>query len=199
MRLQRLLAQGLAATAPLWPDIRTAYGWVHRVAHLLDPARGLDATTVQEEVRAVLAEMTEHQAAAGTLAPAIAHFGKVTASYWPGLFHCYVVDGLPRTNNDLEHIFGSVRYHERRATGRKQGAPGLVVRGAVRLIAAVATPTGGWRPEFLRPLDLGAWRQLRQELEQRHSARRAQHRFRRDPAAYLVAAEALLLKQSLPP
>jgi hypothetical protein len=154
---------------------------------------------VQQEVGEVLAEMVDHRDAAGTLAPAITHFLKVTRSYWPGLFHCYDVAGVPRTNNDLEHLFGSVRYRERRATGRKQGTPGLVVRGAVRLIAAVATPTGGWRPEFLRPLDLGAWRQVRQELDSRHAARRAQHRFRRDPAAYLAAAEALLLKQSLPP
>jgi hypothetical protein len=193
VRLQRLLAKGLAATAGLWPDSRTAYGWVYRVAHLLDPARGVDLTAVQQEVSAVLSELAEHRAEAGTRAPAIAHFLKVTASYWPGLFHGDAVADLPRTNNDLEQLFGSARSHERRATGRKQGMPGLVVRGAVRLIAAVGTPALGWRPEFLRPLDLGAWRQLRQELEQRHRARRAQHRFRRDPAALLVAAEALLL------
>lgn len=142
----------------------------------------------------MLAEMAARQAEAGALAPAIAHFLKVTTSYWPGLFHCYDVAGLPPTNNDLEHLFGSVRYRERRATGRKHGAPGLVVRGAVRLIAAVATPAAGWCAELLRPLDLSAWRQLRQEVEQRQRARRAQHRFRRDPAAYLAAVEALLLK-----
>lgn len=183
----------------MWPDIAVAYAWVHRIARLLDPARGVDAGTRQREVGEVLVEMAERQADAGTLAPAIAHFLKVTTSYGPGLFHCYDVVGLPRTNNDLEHLFGSVRYRERRATGRKHGAPSLVVRGAVRLIAAVATPAQGWRPDLLRPLDLGAWRQLRQQLAQHHTARRAQHRFRRDPAGYLAAAEALLLKQSLPP
>ena len=99
----------------------------------------------------------------------------------------------------LEQLFGTVRSRERRVTRRKRGAPSLVVRGAVRLIAAMVTPAQGWRPELLRPLDLGAWRQLRQELEQRHAARRAQRRFRHDPAADLAAAEALLLKQSLPP
>jgi hypothetical protein len=33
----------------------------------------------------------------------------VTKSYWSGLFFCYDVSDLPRTNNDLEHIFGSTR------------------------------------------------------------------------------------------
>jgi hypothetical protein len=49
-------------------------------------------------------------------------FRKVTASYWPGLFHCYDVPDLPRTNNDLEHYFGSARYAKRRATGRKSAS-----------------------------------------------------------------------------
>jgi hypothetical protein len=38
----------------------------------------------------------------GLLAAAAAHFAKVTASYWPGLFCCYDVPDLPRTNNALE-------------------------------------------------------------------------------------------------
>jgi hypothetical protein len=197
-RLHRLVAKGLAATASLWPDIRTAYRWVHQVADLLRNRDGHDGATVQRQLQEVLATMEEEQAQAGTLASALAHFQRVTRSYWPGLFHCYAVDGLPRTNNDLEQLFGSTRYHERRATGRKQGAPGLVVRGAVRIVAAVATPAAGWPGEWLRPRDLGAWRQLRAEMEPRHQARRSQLRFRRDSPAYLAAAEALLLKPSLP-
>src|SRR3712207_9435478 len=57
----------------------------------------------------------------------------------PGLFHCYAVPDLPRTNNGLEQLFGSQRYHERRATGRKAASPAAVLRGEVRLIAATAT------------------------------------------------------------
>jgi hypothetical protein len=30
------------------------------------------------------------------------HFLRVSRSYWPGLFHCYDVEDLPRTNNDLD-------------------------------------------------------------------------------------------------
>ncbi len=35
----------------------------------------------------------------------------VTKSYWPGLFACYGSADIPRTNNDLEHLFGSGRSH----------------------------------------------------------------------------------------
>jgi hypothetical protein len=66
---------------------------------------------------------TCHRAEAGSLVGAVEHFLKVARSYRPGLFRCYAVAGLPRTNNDLEQMFGSQRYHERRATGRKTASP----------------------------------------------------------------------------
>ena len=136
---------------------------------------------------------------AGSLSSAITHFLKVTKSYEPGLYHCYEVPGLPRTNNDLEHYFGSARYQERRATGRKRASPALVVRGSVRMIASVATHSHPFSGSELRPQDCDRWRELRRELHYRHEVRRAGLRFRRNPAAYLAKIEDQLLKLSLPP
>src|SRR3712207_9555722 len=85
------------------------------------------------------AAMARHRARAGDLAGAIDHFCKVTRSYRPGLFHCYAVPDLPRTNNGLEQLFGSQRHHERRASGRRTASPAAVLRGEVRLISATAT------------------------------------------------------------
>src|SRR5205807_2034671 len=78
-------------------------------------------------------------AKAGPLAGAVDHFLKVTRSYRPGLFHCYAVADLPRTDNDLERLFGSYRRHERRATGRKANSSATVLRGPVRLTAGLVT------------------------------------------------------------
>jgi hypothetical protein len=197
--LEAVLTRGLTATAAAWPAIRLAYGWVHQAAHLLTPAEERRVELRRREYRALLAEMSRRRAEAGRLAPAIGHFLRVTKSYWPGLFHCYEVPDLPRTNNDLEHFFGSARYQERRATGRKFAAPGTVVRGAVRLVAAVATRLKPFSAAELRPTQLPAWQRLRRDLAQRHEARRAQHRFRRAPEAYLAQAEAILLQSALPP
>jgi hypothetical protein len=69
---------------------------------------------------------------------------------------------LPRTNNDPEHCFGSVRYHERRATGRRGTVPGVVVRGSVRVVAAVATRFQHFSASDLRPDDHAAWLELRE-------------------------------------
>ncbi len=142
--------------------------------------------------------MTRWEPSAGALAGAVAHFRKVTRSYWPGLFHTYDVGGLPRTNNDLEHLFGSTRYRERRASGRKVASPALVLRGSVRVLAVVATPPMGLGAAALAPANLTAWRALRARLEQRHETRRAQLRFRRDPATYLRRLEEQLLQSALP-
>jgi hypothetical protein len=142
--------------------------------------------------------MARERATVGPLEPAVGHFLKVTKSYWRGLFHCYEFPDLPRTNNDLEQVFGSVRHHERRATGRKGASPGAVVRGAVRLIAAVATRLCAFGSAQLCPHDLEAVAQVRREVAQREEARRAQLRFRRDPKTYLEQAEQLLLRATLP-
>lgn len=175
-----------------------AYGWVHQAAHLLANADQRSAEEVRAAHAAVLAHMRAHRAEAGRLAPAVGHFLKVSASYAPGLFHCYTVAGLPPTNNDLEQFFGAARHHERRVTGRKKASPTLVVRGPVRLVAHLATRLGPVTPALLRPRDLGQWTTLRQTLAYRHEARRTQLRFRRDSAAYLAALEERLLKPTLP-
>jgi hypothetical protein len=125
-------------------------------------------------------------------------FYKVTRSYWRGLFHCYDMPEVPRTNNELEQYFGAARHHERRATGHKRPTSGLVVRGSVRLVAAVATQLREWSGQALRPSSVAAWRQLRKQLEVRHEARRASHRFRKDPDRYLAHLEAQLLPTGLP-
>lgn len=182
----------------MWPPIRIAYGWVHQVAQVLGNAEGRAAAEVRQAFDRLLTTMAAEEARLGTLAPAIAHFRKVSASYGPHLFHCYAVPDLPRTTNDLEHFFGSARYHERRATGRKFAAPGAVVRGAVRLVAAVATRQRPFEASHLRPATPDAWRSLRRTLEQRHAARRCQFRFRRRPLEYLAELEAALLKPTLP-
>ncbi len=142
--------------------------------------------------------MTAAHDTLGWLAPAVAQFRKVTASYDAGLFHCYDVPDLPPTNNALEQYFGAARYHERRATGRKGASPGLVVRGAVRLLAAVATRSQPCADTDLAPADLAAWRALRGQLQARQAARCAQRRFRTDPVAYLTTLEHALCQPCLP-
>jgi hypothetical protein len=199
-RLQQLLRRGLEETAGLFPPVREAFKWVKRVARILKNQDQLPAPKVRRRLVQLLVRM--RRVAAATEEPSVQkglrHFLKVTKSYWPGLFGCYASSDLPRTNNDLEHAFGSHRYHERRASGRRRASPGLVVLGSARVISSLATRL---RPEeglVLRPGYVPRWRELRAELEARRESRRKQRRFRHDPASYLTGLEQKCLQLLLP-
>jgi hypothetical protein len=171
---------------------------VHRAAHILGNEAGEDAAMVQRRFDGLVAAMARHRASAGDLAGAIDHFCKVTRSYRPGLFHCYAVPELPRTNNGLEQLFGSQRHHERRSTGRKMASPAAVLRGEVRLIAATATRLHPPEARDLGRVSRDRWRGLRERLDQRRHARTLRTRFRRDPGAYLAALEQQACQSALP-
>ena len=103
-----------------------------RAAALLADVAGRAGTAVKASDRGLLGAMARHAGGAGSLSGALGPFQEVTRSYWPGLSHCSDVPELPRTDNDLEQLFGAHRYHARRCSGRTVASPGLVVRGSVR-------------------------------------------------------------------
>lgn len=123
------------------------------------------------------------------LREAAAHFVKVTNSYGKDLFHCYRIADLPRTNNALEQAFGSLRYHERRASGRKVASPSLVLNGCVRMATAVATRTRTVTQDMLARVPHAQWRAKRADLERRRQARCLRFRFRKNPLEYLAGLE----------
>jgi hypothetical protein len=193
-----LIGRGLERTAALWPDIERADAWVHRAAHILNNRDEDSAEIVRRRFDGLLAAMHRHRGRAGVLADAVGHFRKVARSHRPGLFHCYAVPGLPRTNNDLEQLFGAQRYHERRASGRKAASPATVLRGEVRLIAATATRLRPIAARELGRVNRDTWTDLRRRLDQRRHARTLRTRFRRDPDAYLAALEQRACQLVLP-
>jgi hypothetical protein len=177
--------------------VRVAFPWVHAAARILNNEEALGAQEVCTRLQALLDVMARDREKAGALTAAVGRFLKVSRSYWPGLFHCYSVEGVPRTNNDLEQFFGSSRHHERRATGRKGASLGLVLRGSVRLVAGAATRLRSRSGAELQPRDPARWKQLRQQLEARRHVRRRGLHFRRDPKAYLGNLEEQLDKLAL--
>jgi hypothetical protein len=191
--LQQLLGKGLQSTATLWPPLQSAYQLVHQAEQILANPEQHTGAQVRERYLAYIRQMQEQKADVGPLGEAIEHFCHITDNFAAGLFHCYDVEGLPRTNNELEHCFGVARVHERRATGRRGAIAGVVVRGSVRVITAVVTKEQSFSVQDLQPSDSQRWRELRTHLQQCEETRRRQFRFRKDPAAYLAALEAQLL------
>jgi hypothetical protein len=49
-----ILVKGLEATAASWPEVRVAFGWVHRAAAILRNTEGLDAAAVRRRYRGLV-------------------------------------------------------------------------------------------------------------------------------------------------
>jgi hypothetical protein len=196
-----MLGRAFAHTAALWPEVAHGARWVREAAAILDNAEQDGAEAVTERYQAWLAQLeqeSQQPAHSAPLRAAARHFLKVSRSYAPGLFHCYRIEGLPRTNNDLEHTFGSLRYHERRSSGRKVGSPSLVLQGCLRLPTALFTRRQLVTLDLLASVPVEHWRTRRNESRQRQQAYRLRYRFRKNPAAYLAALEADCSKLCLP-
>ena len=73
------------------------------------------------------------------------------------------------------------------------------MRGAVRIVASVASQRYHFRGPDLQLYDLAQWRTLRTQVTARHEARREHYRFRKDPVEYLAALEEKLCQQTMRP
>jgi hypothetical protein len=97
--------------------------------HLLDPARQLNqqpgtSENVAQAVECYLAELKAEVARGHEQADhaVVAHIEQTLRSHWWGLFPCYDVNGLPRTNNELERFLRRIKTGQRRITGHKSTA-----------------------------------------------------------------------------
>lgn len=182
----------------MWSPVKIGFDLVHRAAGILKNREALAGSAVADRYQRLIDDAGGQATEAGKLKAGIEHFVKVTESYRPGLFHCYDVADLPRTNNALEQLFGSTRHHERRCTGRKVASPSLVLRGSVRVVAGLGTRDRTYLGEELAPKQIENWRAVRARLEKRRQTRVLRRRFRHNPTGYLQELEDVLLKPALP-
>jgi hypothetical protein len=123
-RLARLRA-GLRAALPSFAtehqELQQGATWVRDIDCILTPPG--DHPTTGTQVAQQLRVYLDGLFALPDLSPRLdafrCHLNKVSASYWPGLFHCYDVEGLPRTNNGLESHFRDTQRRLLRTTGQK--------------------------------------------------------------------------------
>ena len=125
------------------------------------------------------------------LRPKVEHLVTVLRRLGPGLYHCYDVPGLPRTDNDLEPFYRRVKADQRRITGRKR-ADAFVVRVggfAVYATAAEHTSTANLL-QALATVPADAWQRERVILRANQERQTKMRRFRLHRAAYLADLEA---------
>ena len=119
------LYQGLqAAVSPLTETSHALYhgaAWLRDIAYILEPvpSHPLKAEEVARQLRCYLDTLQRQPQVSRAFETFGHHRDTVSRSYWPGLFHCYEVPGLPRTNNELESHFRETRRRLLRTTGQQ--------------------------------------------------------------------------------
>jgi hypothetical protein len=119
------LYQGLqAALSPFAETYQTLHqgaSWLRDIAYILEPVATYPSTAeeVARQLRGYLDTVQRQPKITLTLEAFGRHLDLVSRSYWPGLFHCYGMAGLPRTNNELESHFRDTRRRLLRTTGQQ--------------------------------------------------------------------------------
>ncbi len=117
------LQTALAPFAPRAHDIDQGAVWLRDIADILGPPGdpAFSSTQVAGWLQGYLGSLGRQDRESALLADFALHVNKVSNSYWAGLFHCYEVEGLARTNNDLESHFRDLQHRLLRTTGQKGG------------------------------------------------------------------------------
>jgi hypothetical protein len=133
-QLRQGLQIGLQAAQAEYTLLRQAANWLEKISDLLDPEGKpyRKATQVQQELSDCLKEIQIQSSENPRLQAFYKVIEKTTHSYESGLFHCYDLPDLPRTNNDRESEFRDLNRRLLSTTGQK----GLVRR--------VLQRTGAW-------------------------------------------------------
>jgi hypothetical protein len=126
LALHHGLQTALQSAQATYSIVREAANWLEHIATLLDPEQTPTRSGIQvcQDLFAYLAKIQANRFRDPMLRNSFRIILKITRSYAPGLFHCYDVPGLPRTNNDRESDFRALGRRLLRTTGQK----GLTLR-----------------------------------------------------------------------
>ena len=121
VQLYQGLQSALSPFAQTYQDLQQGAAWLRDIAYILEPTspQALKGEQVAEQLSDYLGAIRCQSEVSPAIYDFGLHLGKVSRSYWPGLFHCYEVPGLPRTHNEIESLFRDAGRQMLRSTGQK--------------------------------------------------------------------------------
>jgi hypothetical protein len=166
-------------------DLREAHTWLRRIAdclryppsdHASEPS--LTGEQVKREMEALLQSFQPDLKR--RLAQAALHgaWHRTWEEYGPDLLHCYDIPGLPSDNLMLESLFGRLRRHQRRVSGRKSTRE---LRDFGHYQVLFLAESEEELLEQIRQVSPEEYRENRRRLEEAEAPRRLLHRLHRDP------------------
>ncbi|MBC8449931.1 MAG: hypothetical protein H8D78_19530 [Chloroflexi bacterium] len=180
----RVLSQTLPAYRQPFTEVQQALDWVKPIKVILQQAplpTEKEASPGGDRVARQLAHYLGPLADRSDLSPWLTAFRKellaISERYWSGLFHCYNIMGLPRTNNDHENLYGQIKRHLRRQRGVEDLRDPLRRHGAWLVFQNQgASPEELW--ERLAQVSWEAYFAERARYEQRQALFRRRYQWR---------------------
>lgn len=131
-----LLEKTLPAYEVAFQEVRQARDWVAGLKATLDaplptPQKlGAGGDTVARQVAHYLGTLGHDVLLSPWLKEVREQLRALSERYWSGLFHCYDIAGLPRTNNEHESLYGQTKRRLRRQLGVSELRESLMRHGA---------------------------------------------------------------------
>jgi hypothetical protein len=166
-------------------DLREAHTWLRRIAdclnyppsdHASEPS--LTGEQVKREMEVLLQSFQPDLKRKPAQAALHGAWHRTWEEYGPDLLHCYDIPGLPSDNLMLESLFGRLRRHQRRVSGRKSTRE---LRDFGQYQVLFLAESEKELLEQIRQVSLEEYRENRRRLEEAEAPRRLLHRLHRDP------------------
>lgn len=177
-------------------EIRRSADWLTAIRAVLDAAAvptledgGAGGDAVALQVAHVLGPIMDESDLTPWQQEVQAHLRRVSERYWSGVFVCYDQVGVPRTNNDLERLFGRTRRQARRQSGFGQLRRPLLRYGAWLIREAEEADAAALQAR-LAEVPRAVYEQERARFEQRQARFRMRSRWQRKRDTVLADLEA---------
>jgi len=187
-QLARQVKRVLAKNLTLAHNVKAAHQWLRQVSTCLRypprsyPDESLSSQQVAQAMQNLLERFTpdpKYQRPQSALKNKLERTWNL---YGPDLLHTYNIPGLPPDNLQIEGLFGRLRRHQRRVSGRKSTRP-LREFGHFQVLFSADSQAD--LLNHLRTVPLAEYRKQRQQLESAEATRRFMHCLHRDAEATL--------------
>jgi len=188
-QLARQVERAVEKNRTLAQDVGEAHSWLRRLADCLryppssSPASGAgDEALTSEQVKRELEDLLRAFQPDCKRRPAQAALYRAWHRLWkasgPDWLHCYDIPGLPPDNLKLEALFGRLRSHQRRISGRKSTRE-LRDFGHCQVLCRAESEQD--LLQQLRQVPLAEYQARRRRLAEAEAPRQLLRRLHRDP------------------
>jgi hypothetical protein len=177
-QLSQQVRRALDKNRTLANNVKEAHQWLRQVAGCLRyPSRShsdepINSHQVAREMQTLLDSFTSDPKYQRPQSALKHKLQRTWNLYGPDLLHTYDIPGLPPDNLQIESLFGRLRRHQRRVSGRKSTRP-LREFGHYQVLFSADSQAD--LLHHLRTVPLHEYRKHRQRLESAETSRRFMH------------------------